>query len=65
MVEYTEHHRITAAGWVYRTNDRGWVIYRDPQTGAWHTHSEAILIVQARNPQTGGARGQAPLPGFT
>ena len=24
---------ISVAGWSYRTNDRGWIIYRDPQTG--------------------------------
>ena len=43
----TEHHIIVAAGWSYRTNDRGWVIYRDPETGLWHTRSEAIAIVEA------------------
>jgi hypothetical protein len=48
VVEYSEHRRITDAGWVYRTKDRGWVIYRDPRTGTWHTQSEAIFIVQAQ-----------------
>ena len=47
-MEYSEHQQITYAGWAYRTNDWGWVIYKDPQTGKWHTNSEAILIVEAR-----------------
>ncbi len=42
-----EHQAIMAAGWSYRANDRGWVIYRDPQTGMWHTRSDAIAIVSA------------------
>jgi hypothetical protein len=41
------HGRITAAGWCYRNNDRGWIIYRDPETGRWHTRAEAIAIVDA------------------
>jgi hypothetical protein len=48
VAEHDEHQRITAAGWAYRTNDRGWVIYRDPQTRLWHPHSEAIFIIQAQ-----------------
>jgi hypothetical protein len=43
----TDHYRIAAAGWSYRTNDRGWIIYRDPQTGRWHIRSEAVAIVAA------------------
>lgn len=39
------HHRITAGGWSYRTNRRGWIIYRDPKTGSWHTRAEALAIV--------------------
>ncbi len=42
----TEHQAIVTAGWSYRNNDRGWVIYRDPQTGLWHTRSEALAIVE-------------------
>jgi len=41
-----EHRKVTAAGWSYRTNDRGWMIYRDPQTGRWHTLKEALSIVR-------------------
>jgi hypothetical protein len=26
-------------------NERGWVIYRHPQTGRWHTRLEAAAIV--------------------
>ena len=39
------HQRITAAGWSYRSNDQGWLIYRDPRTGLWHTREEAMLIL--------------------
>ena len=57
VVEYSGHQQITEAGWVYRMNDRrGWVIYKDPQSGKWHTHSEAIFIVQARVPNRSGPR---------
>jgi hypothetical protein len=55
VLQSSEQHRITNAGWTYRTNDRGWVIYRDPQTGTWHTQPEAISIVQARGPSGSGS----------
>jgi hypothetical protein len=42
-----EHRTVTTAGWSYRTNDRGWMIYRDPQTGRWHTQEEALSIVRS------------------
>jgi hypothetical protein len=38
----SDHETITAAGWAYRTNERGWLIYREPDTGRWHTRDEAI-----------------------
>jgi hypothetical protein len=38
---------ISVAGWSYRINDRGWIIYRDPQTGRWHTCAEAMTIIEA------------------
>jgi hypothetical protein len=41
----SDHHRITTAGWSYRSNQQGWIIYRDPQTGLWHTRAEALGIV--------------------
>jgi hypothetical protein len=42
------HVTLLDAGWSYRTNaDRGWVIYRDPATGLWHTRDEAIRILEA------------------
>ena len=42
------HKRLTDAGWSYRTNaDRGWVIYRNPVTGLWHSRDEAIRILEA------------------
>ena len=28
-------------------NDRGWVIYRHPLTGLWHTRLEAEAIAEA------------------
>jgi hypothetical protein len=40
------HHRITSVGWSYRSNQQGWIIYREPQTGLWHTRSEALGIVE-------------------
>ena len=42
----TDHRKLTAAGWSYRMNDRGWLIYRDPQSGNWLAASEAIAIVE-------------------
>jgi hypothetical protein len=49
VVEYSEHRRITDAGWAYRTNDRrAWVIYQDPRTRTWHTRSAAIFVLQNR-----------------
>ncbi len=41
------HTRLLDAGWSYRTNDRGWVIYRDPATGLWHAQNEAVRIAEA------------------
>lgn len=46
LVPATEHQAIMAAGWSYRMNDRGWIIYRDPQSGLWHTRSDAVAIVE-------------------
>ncbi|SPE33245.1 hypothetical protein SBA6_270013 [Candidatus Sulfopaludibacter sp. SbA6] len=40
-------------------NDRGWVIYRHPQTGRWHTRPEAASIVEAQ--VTPGARNRPAL----
>ncbi|HYW48091.1 MAG TPA: hypothetical protein VE959_34830 [Bryobacteraceae bacterium] len=39
-------------------NDRGWVIYRHPQTGRWHTRAEAMAIVE-----TGANSGHATANG--
>ena len=36
----------SAAGWSYRSNQQGWMIYRDPQTGLWHTRTEALGIFE-------------------
>ena len=41
------HDRITSGGWSYRTNRRGWIIYRDPKTGSWHTKTEALAIIDS------------------
>jgi hypothetical protein len=44
----SNHVRLLDAGWSYRTNvDCGWVIYRDPATGRWHSRDEAVLILDA------------------
>jgi hypothetical protein len=48
MAEHSDHHRIIAEGWAYRTNDRGWAIYLDPQTRLWQTHSKAISVIRGR-----------------
>jgi hypothetical protein len=40
-----EHRKLTKRGWTYRMNDRGWVIYRHPQTGRWHTLREAAALL--------------------
>ena len=45
MFSKSDHQRLITAGWAYRTNDRGWVVYRDPETGLWHTRPEAIAIM--------------------
>ncbi len=42
----TGHQTIMAAGWTYRANHRGWMIYRDAQTGVWYTRSDAIEILE-------------------
>jgi len=43
-----EHRDLTWAGWSFRSNDRGWIIYRDPQSGRWHTLQEALDIWHRR-----------------
>jgi len=36
-------------------NDRGWVIYRHPQTGRWYTRTDAMAIIKTtRIEQTPG-----------
>jgi hypothetical protein len=42
----SDHDRIMAEGWVYRTNERGWTIYRDPTTERWYTRAEALAIIE-------------------
>ena len=45
----SDHTVITDAGWSYRTNaERGWIIYRDPETGEWRTREDAVRIVRER-----------------
>ena len=52
MDSKSDHEKIAAAGWSYRTNERGWMIYREPHTESWHTRDEAIrkLIASAELP---------------
>jgi hypothetical protein len=45
VLTMSDHEVIVNAGWAYRTNERGWVIYRDPQTRQWHTRTEALAII--------------------
>ncbi len=56
FVDRVEHQTITAAGWTYRANERGLVIYRDPKTGLWHTRSDAIAMISA-----GGGLNEHPV----
>ena len=50
----SDHEKITAAGWAYRTNEHGWMIYREPCTGRWHTRDEAIRkVVPSPEPPNG------------
>lgn len=49
MTTTSDHHRITSAGWSYRTNGRGWVIYCDPQTRLWHTRSQALSVLDTQS----------------
>jgi hypothetical protein len=54
MFDHSDHYQITAAGWAYRTNSRGWIDYLNPQTGIWQTQSEAILVIRSsRVPKPG------------
>jgi hypothetical protein len=59
MAEHSDHHQITSAGWAYRTNDRGWAIYLDPQTRLWQAQSQAMAIIRA---QASTPRNQLPGP---
>jgi hypothetical protein len=43
----SKHRMLTGAGWSYRTNDRGWIIYHDPQTRRWHTLNGALSVMQS------------------
>ena len=64
MFDHSDHHRITAAGWAYRTNSRGWINYLNPQTGIWQTHSQAISIIhsQGTNSWAGGGTASLVIP---
>ena len=47
LAQTGEHRMLTGAGWSYRTNDRGWIIYRDPQTQRWHTLNGALSVMRS------------------
>jgi len=68
MFDHSDHHRITAAGWAYRTDGRGWINYLNPQTGVWQTHSEAISIIHSQllnsNAGVGAASVAVPVSEF-
>jgi hypothetical protein len=57
MLDHSDHHRITAAGWAYRTNSRGWINYLNPQTGVWQTHSQAISLIHSQVPNSSAGVG--------
>jgi hypothetical protein len=37
--------RLTDAGWSYRMNDRGWIIYHVSRTGRWYAREDALAIL--------------------
>jgi hypothetical protein len=55
MTTTSDHHRITSAGWSYRMNGRGWIIYCDPQTRLWHTRSQALSVLDTQSAVCGPA----------
>ena len=63
----SQNQELTESGWSYRMNERGWVIYRYPRTGRWHTRSEAMAIAesaaiaQAHNPPAAVLTAAQPL----
>ena len=58
MFDHSDHYQITAAGWAYRTNSCGWIIYLNPQTGIWQTHSQAISSIRSQVSNSGTEVGQ-------
>jgi hypothetical protein len=45
----SDHHRLTDAGWSYRTNaERGWIVYRDRGTQKWYSRKDALAILDKR-----------------
>ncbi len=45
----SNHARLTDAGWSYRKNvDRGWIIYKDPETRRWSTEKDSVAILESR-----------------
>ncbi len=45
----SNHARLTDAGWSYRKAvNRGWIIYKDPETQLWNTEKDAVAILESR-----------------
>ena len=58
MSDRSDHYEITGAGWAYRTNSSGWIIYLNPQTGIWQTQSQAIASIRSQVPNASTGTGQ-------
>ena len=41
----TDHSRLMDAGWSYRMDDRGWIIYHDFKTGRYCVREDALGIL--------------------
>jgi len=47
-MEQSNHVRLLDAGWSYRANGIGWIVYHDPATGLWHAYGEAVKLLDSR-----------------
>jgi hypothetical protein len=47
-----DHRRLVDAGWSYcRNEERGWIVYRNPNTGKWYSRQDALVILD-ENPSS-------------
>jgi hypothetical protein len=48
----SDHRRLMDAGWSYRMNERGWIIYRAYSTGRWYILQDGLAILDGRSVET-------------